>query len=141
MLLEEAYRKPIDIQYVSIGNMVRLTRRNVLQDGSGALLAAFAGCSTFSQEPSPDPSFSHIDAVNKTPTARTLHVLILRGDEPVYSASREMPPPEHEDDYNFVYFDGLPETVGDHILYAWHDSHLHNSQYPDHFPSCSGRFL
>jgi hypothetical protein len=33
-----------------------------------------------------------------------------------------MPPPEPEDDYNFVHFDGLPETVGNHVLYAWRDS-------------------
>ena len=154
MILGDAYRKHMDFQHVSIGNMVRLTRRHALQIGSGALLGAFAGCSTFSQEPAPDLSLRYIHALNKTPTARTLHVLILLGDEPVYSASREMPPHEQKGPDDFIQFDRLPETVEDHVLYAWRDSQptaewsrfdfteiFSEHEFDDNSDACIGLFI
>ncbi len=122
MLLEDAYRKPVDFQHVAIGDVVRLTRRNALRSAGGSLLGALSGCSALSQGSAGEPDLNSIRVSNFDPTDRTTHVLMLDGGDPVYAASRNVPPPEYEGTAGGAEFDDSPTHVGDHVLYAWRDS-------------------
>ncbi|WP_115864758.1 hypothetical protein [Halorussus litoreus] len=108
--------------------MSALTRRRALQLCSVALAGGTAGCATSSRNSSVDPTLSELDANNYDFRSYTVSVLVLDGDEPVYSAEKEIGPAEPEESDSSevartggARFEGFPTDVGDYVLYAWRD--------------------
>jgi len=108
--------------------MPELTRRRALQLCSVALAGGAAGCAASIPDSSVDPTLGELDASNYDFRSYTLSVLVLDGDEPVYSEKKEIgaAEPEASDSSEIAVlggasFEGFPSDVGDSVLYAWRD--------------------
>ncbi|EMA40852.1 hypothetical protein C446_06735 [Halobiforma nitratireducens JCM 10879] len=102
--------------------MKRLTRRHALQFGSVALGAAVAGCSSLGVGASEPTRLTGIRVENRDPTARTVHVLLLDGDDPVYWDSVAADAYSTDRDRGDVTeFEGVPTELGAVVVYAWRD--------------------
>lgn len=104
------------------------TRRRALQLCSVALAGGAAGCAASIRDSSVDPTLGELDASNYDFSSYTVSVLVLDGDEPVYSEEKEIESAEPEESdpsdvarTGWATFEGFPTDVGDYVLYAWRD--------------------
>jgi len=104
------------------------TRRRALRLCSVALAGGAAGCASSIRDSPVDPTLGELDASNYDFRSYALSVLVLDGDEPVYSEKKEIgaAEPEASDSSEIAVlggatFEGFPTDVQDYVLYAWRD--------------------
>lgn len=92
-----------------------------------AIIAGLSGCTAFARGGT-ESTLGHITVSNLDFRSHTVSVLILDGEEPVYSAEVDASAakPEEDDSSEVAIsgggsFEGVPTEVGDHVLYAWRD--------------------
>lgn len=109
--------------------MVQVSRRKVLQLGGSALVTGLSGCGTLLGDSAPDPTLGELEVTNLDLRPHTVSVLVLDGDEPVYSAEVDVEAAEPATDGSSGVttagggsFEGFPTDVEGHVLHAWRDT-------------------